>query len=105
MKRNWNTIRTILLHIENDMPHGFECFDDNLDIDEHLILLTEGGLIEIDERILYHFTFRIKWQGYEFLDKIRDLKIWDKVNDYIEKNNIQPDFKTLNKILDSYLEI
>jgi Hypothetical protein (DUF2513) len=102
MKRNMDTIRTLLLRLENiKIPPGAPFVlingnsegikiheaDDPAELDYHLELLKEKGLIRspgtnnIDNRIRFGgFT----WEGHDFLDSIRDDEVWRKTKGAVE---------------------
>lgn len=84
MKRDWTAVKKILLRLE-----GFEGMEQYLTpdmetgfspdiVDYHIRLLEDAGLIEA-ETGLYPKALRLTWQGHEFLDSIRDEKMWNRV--------------------------
>lgn len=89
MKRNWDTIREILialedLHIDNAL--SLENFPDEraADISYHMELLLEAGLVEgqmsktIGRGPHHFFASRLTWDGHEFLDSILSNTVWEK---------------------------
>ena len=98
MKRDMDLMRQILLLIEerSDVPPKILTLKDFIDIKEdaymislHIDLLRDAGLIEVIntsylERGLKDFDItRLTLAGYEYLDAIRDIKIWHKVKQSI----------------------
>lgn len=86
MKRNMDTVRDLLLWMEEKNEHLFllgelphmDTFNATL---AHVQLLESGGLLERAPSSAY----RISWSGYEFLDKVRDPEIWRKTKEGAEK--------------------
>ncbi len=91
-------MRQILLRIEerSDVPPKTLTLRDFFDIKEdayiislHIDLLCDAGLIEVmDKTITYDglkdfVIVRLTLAGYEYLDAIRNVKIWDKVKQSI----------------------
>ena len=89
MQRDMDYVRELLLKIEDsqDSPRSDELLSANADPDEykklsyHLnMLINEAGLVTGIPA--HHYTGRhwielnLTWQGHEFLDAIRDAKIW-----------------------------
>jgi len=83
MKRDLHLIREILLKAENDEKIEFENYDEYL-VNEHPYLLEQAGFIEAKcnkraDEYIYLISFnRITWEGYEFLESIRDKNILQK---------------------------
>ena len=93
MKRDMNLIRELLLKLEA-LPmrrRGIVCITADAEevavpgydvdqIDYHLLLISEAGLIdEGGAKPLSAIGFRcLTWRGHEFLDSVRDPRIWEK---------------------------
>jgi hypothetical protein len=102
MKRNMDTIRTLLLRLESlpmrspsaivlvggHDPDFLKEGEDPDEIDYHLALLQENKLIEcpgrngMDSRIRFQ---RLTWPGHDFLDSIRDDEVWRKTKAAAER--------------------
>ena len=95
MKRDWNLIREILLHIEKNgkeigMVHsisGLTGYPKD-EIQYHLHILLERGLIE-GRTVKSWFTSevtgpRLTWRGHDFLDLIQNQGIWDHTQKRLE---------------------
>lgn len=97
MKRDVDLIRNMLLLIEScpDVPPRTLRLESFLDISRdiqiislHLELLIEAGFIEAEVRSVQddvkdYDIFRITYAGYEYLDSVRDAKIWRDVKQKI----------------------
>lgn len=80
MKRNWDTIRRILLAVEQIQDEEGRVYSNKLPgIDPvearyHMRLLDEAGFLDA----FFHdddfgwFAFSLTWQGHDLLDQIRD---------------------------------
>ncbi len=98
MKRDMDLMRRILLRIEerSDVPPKTLCLDDFLDFHEnvhvislHIDLLCDAGLIEvmntsIEDGVKDFDITRLTLAGYEYLDAIRDYRVWLLVKKKIE---------------------
>ena len=96
MKRDMDLIRELLLKIENGQTSFILTSDTAAALslspaeggmtEEHLILLKQAGFIEIMSRSLSgHYAIkRLTWEGHDFLDSIRDPKIWEKTKKGVE---------------------
>lgn len=94
MKRNWDTIREILLDTENLEPNQTLSLsnyseDRAFEISYHVKLLTEAGILDgsisetLGPSVKNFFVRSITWQGHEFLDSIREKSTWQKTKDTI----------------------
>jgi hypothetical protein len=99
MKRDMDLIRSLLLKLESlDIPPGtvtpMSPYEPSLaidgfngeDIGHHLRMLVSGGFIETGGSRPFgpdgSLVFRqISWHGHDFLDSVRDPKIWKKTKD------------------------
>src|ERR1700684_3305264 len=97
MKRDMDLTRTILLKVEADPPpivgptvissFGIAGYTD-LEVRHHVDMLLEGeflggggkntATVEINGNATVVARFKLKWNGYELLDDIRDPEIWRK---------------------------
>jgi len=87
MKRDFQLIRKIMLEIEaNSNGVDFASLEINNSsreqIEYHLALLTEAGLIKAFDRSsgneLVFIPIRLTWEGHEFLDNARNETVWNK---------------------------
>lgn len=96
MKRDMDLVRELLLKLEA------EPFDGNLwsldpdglgiggrtheDIAYHLVLLIDGGLLDGERELSGGFVARkLTWAGHDFLDSVRDPKIWRTTKERVKE--------------------
>lgn len=94
-------VREILIHIEEKdrLIQGyhnvnFESADDANELWAHVELMHDGKLLRqfhtnilLDQgRMDYVRAYNLTWQGYEFLESIRDEDTWKKTKDLCEEN-------------------
>ncbi len=98
MKRDMDLMRQILLRIEerSDVPPRTMTLDSFMDMKKssyeislHLALLYDAGLIKVMDVStvgdLEEFTIeRLTLAGYEYLDAIRNYRVWDRVKKTID---------------------
>ena len=99
MKRDPDLIRTILLAVEAT-PAGEPISNndieaeghDPVEVSEHVQLLHQAGFLEvtISQELKPRgsrtcFIRRITWNGHEYLDTIRDPRIWARTKDAVAK--------------------
>ena len=91
MKRNWDTVREILVMLEekpdHKEPYQAEAFPQERreEISYHMELVLENGLV--DGQMVRvggpgpdsFVVSRLTWAGHEFLDSIRNDTLWNKV--------------------------
>jgi Hypothetical protein (DUF2513) len=92
MKRDMDLIRELLLKFESwpmergDVVHvtpedtEFSALGHSAqEIEYHVNLLLEAGMIDSPTQSNVGIYFRgISWQGHDFLDSVRDPKIWER---------------------------
>lgn len=99
MKRDMDIIRKVLLHIEENYEDTalYNIEIDNLDmktIAYHCKILHDAGYISdykgqfYDDEIGEFGVGSLTWEGHEFLDKIRDEKIWKKTKSTIREKGL-----------------
>ncbi len=87
MLRDMELVREILLALEaKPGPEVIETVNvegyDDLAVRYHLILLAQAKLIDYEPvltktgRVIRVLAFNLSWQGYEFLDAVRDEAVW-----------------------------
>ena len=92
MKRNWDTIRKLMLKLEEMPDEGsvLESCDiagtDNEAAFYHMRLLIESGLAvgscpEMLSGRSHGWLTRLTWDGHELLDKIRRDTVWNKIKE------------------------
>lgn len=97
MKRDLDLIRNIMIYLEENLQPSKEInatdlpfYNRNDDEDyqlmsEHLKLIIENGYIEVIKTPMGGFTLffitRITTQGHDFLDALRNEKVWNQVKE------------------------
>ncbi len=110
MKRDFELVRKLLLFFEEretperiDVPpiEGYEEFT----IKTHLVLLHDAGLLRCEpvtsstsDRVIYVIPFELTWEGHEFLGKIRDDKVWNKIKTVISSKGGSLVFSVINRL-------
>ncbi|RXZ42670.1 DUF2513 domain-containing protein [Crenobacter cavernae] len=94
MVRDFELIRKILLLVQKkpacSLPLKVKLdgdYDQN-DVDEHVVLLIEAGLINGIFEQLHSceyavFAYRLTWEGHDFLGSMTDETIWSKAMDVV----------------------
>lgn len=104
MKRNWDTIREILLKVEEctlpaevvRLSHFQK--ERAAEISYHATLLIEAGLVKgqvsqtIGPEVKDFFAQRLTWEGHEFLDSIRSNAVWEKTKSTFLEKGIEMTF-------------
>jgi len=92
MKLDMDLVRDLLLQIESLKPYeGFLIIEKDKLIDaEHIELLIEANLIKGSVKLLYPRipdikVFRLTWEGHQFLETIRDDKVWRNTKSTLSK--------------------
>lgn len=106
MKRNWDTIRRILMEVEALDSNNYltlNMFNKNEqdEIYYHIEILIEASLIEGEiyktmnlSPHEFHIS-RLSWQGHEFLDGIRADTMWSKIKSHIKSKGIDLGFEII----------
>ncbi len=92
MKRHMDLVRELLLKLEAEPldgnlwrldPDGFGISDHTPDeIAYHMVLLIDGGLLDGQRELSGGFVARkLTWAGHDFLDSVRDPKVWRATKD------------------------
>lgn len=81
-----DTVREMLLWMEEQETPFFSLsdtpiFDTREKTHGHIALLLSGGFIHDKDG----HSYRMSWEGHEFLDKIRDPEIWSKTKEGASK--------------------
>ena len=84
--------------LQSDEIKGFDAHT----VAYHYVLLTEAGLIKsIDISSMEEEDFAalsLTWQGHEFLDKIRNDTVWNKVKLTIQSKSLDLSFDAIKTI-------
>ena len=87
MRRDWDTIRDILLRCE--ASNGWEFFsarEQKPDVMLHVRLLVQAGLLQ-EEEVTGDGSVIVRdmtWGGHDLLDCIRDEDEWDEVKERLQ---------------------
>jgi hypothetical protein len=110
MKRNWDTIREILLRLEEkglgEHPLQLSSWPKDIlpEISCHVELLKEAGLIhgrmskEIGPSPHDFVAIRLTWEGHELLDAIRNDTIWNKTKESFISRGISMTFDLVKSV-------
>lgn len=104
MKRNWDTIRELLIKIEEcTLPTENVRLDQfpeerAAEISYHVRLLIDAGLINgrisetLGSEVKDFFASSLTWHGYELLDTIRSNQVWEKTKSTFLEKGIEMTF-------------
>lgn len=120
MKRNWDTIREIIIRLEEKTDKDYALRLSNFpkerssEISYHVELLIEAGLVhgEMSKTIglaVHDFIItRLTWQGHELLDAIKSDTIWNKTKQSFLSKGLSMSFDLVKsvavKIASDYLK-
>ncbi|MDO9141452.1 MAG: DUF2513 domain-containing protein [Methylobacter sp.] len=108
MQRNWDIIRKILLKVEALPTEGSDFYSADLaDTDAetsayHMRLLLEAGLIIGGCRDALGppscHANRLTWEGHEFLDKIKNETLWQRIKATARSKGIDLSFTVIKDV-------
>ena len=108
MQRNWDTIRRILLAIEQLPDENSQIGSSEIqgiDPEEaayHLRLLLNAGLIEGGCRKAigppWCYATGLTWSGHEFLDRVRSDNHWNRIKISIREKGMDMSFESIMAI-------
>ena len=112
MKRNMELIRKVMLAAEN-IKDPYELVDPKIEghneteISYHIALLDDAGLLHGQDRSAIG-VFRwsagvLTWKGHEFVESVRDEKVWKEALAIAEKAGGGAVFELLDKALATVL--
>lgn len=90
MQRDMDYVRALLLQIEaKDKPCLMDLLTENAEqteydkLSEHLVMLVEeaefvNGIAAHNMAAKNWLDLRLTWKGHDFIDSIRDPKVWEK---------------------------
>jgi hypothetical protein len=96
MKRDMDLVRELLLKLEAEPLDGdlYSVDPEGLgitgrtheEIAYHMVLLIDGGLLDAERDMSGQFAARkLTWAGHDFLDSVRDPKIWRATKDRVKQ--------------------
>ena len=110
MKRDMELIRKIMFKIEEDYsgtPIRTLQIDgyDMITVAEHCRMMNEYGLINKYKAfgadnipVLAFAVGNLTWEGYDFLDKVRQDTVWNKTKDVITKQGLPMIFDVIKDV-------
>ncbi len=116
MKRDMSLVREILLEIEKghmDVVDGLDYPKE--EIVYHVKIMNDFGLIEADvqdvstlasmERVEYALgpIAGLTWEGYDFLDDVRDETVWRKTSAHIKKTTGTASFEMVKEVAKTFV--
>lgn len=111
MKRNWDTIRAVLIAIEDDNYDEYLEESENQDVIlKKTALLIQAGFI--DGKVLDSLDMSadvvvndLTWQGHELLDTVRSKPVWDKIKSTALDKGLELTFDTVRAIGAKVIEL
>jgi hypothetical protein len=113
MKRNWDTVREILVAAE-ELPAGNALTTISFpaerlsEITYHIEILTEAGIIqaaissELGGGTPHFHVWRLTWEGHEFLDSIRNDNMWNRTKSFITDKGASMSFDVIKNVALSF---
>jgi hypothetical protein len=106
VQRDMELVRKILFALEaKPVPDAIETVKiegyDDLTVRYHLLLLAQAKLIDYEPavtktgRVIYVLAFNPSWQGYEFLDAVRDEAVWNRLKAQVSDKGASVPFDVL----------
>lgn len=105
MKRNWDTVRRILLAVEqlpdeNSQINSHEITGiDPVEAAYHMRLMRDAGLITGGCREAlgpsWCYATGLTWDGHEFLDRIRSDTAWNRIKTAAREKSMDMSFDTI----------
>jgi len=114
MKRDFDLIRKLLIYFEEKEgpePVRVPLIDgyDELIIKYHLVLLYDAGFLRCEpersttsDRVIQVLPFDLTWEGHEFINKIKNEKIWNKVKDAIVQKGLSLSLSLIHQLATKY---
>lgn len=115
MQRDFNLIRKLLVFFdEKEDPAHVELPDvgaeyTDLQVKYHLILLHQAGFLNCEpvksstsERVIYVLPFDLTWEGHEFLAKIKNEGVWQKIQSVLASKSGTLAFAVINQLATKY---
>ncbi|MGY2488218.1 DUF2513 domain-containing protein [Cupriavidus sp. CP313] len=116
MKRDWDTIRDVLLEVEEldaakfaDRQYGPVARCDDPVKAMHAVLLWKAGYIEGADASSMDggdsvVAFGLTWDGHDLLDTIRSKAVWERIKDVAKNKGIELTFEAVKTIGKSALD-
>lgn len=115
MQRNWDTIREILLAVENLEPEKQLHLSDFPEARAHEVsynvqLIAQSGLIDVtisqstSLKAKDFFIRNLTWSGHEFLDSIRVKDTWSKIKSVVAEKGGVMTFEVIKAVSTSLIK-
>jgi len=108
MKRDFELVKKIMLHIEehDDLEFDFGEDDQQL-VAYHVAILNEANLIHAVSVPALNGTYqlqetgstRLTWEGHEFLDAAKNPSVWEKAKKKVASTGGSVSFAVITKLL------
>lgn len=114
MKRDMDLVRKIMLKIEDEYAYtalyNLKVEDYTVEqIATHCKMLYEAGLISdykafySDNKLSNFGIGNLTWDGYEYLEKVRDNSRWKQIKDVAKEKGLPLAIEVIKKIADSLI--
>ena len=115
MERNMDLCRLILFKIETEYRSTalYNLNIDGFDLDTvayHCKILADAGLLDSyepiygDDRIYAFSVGSLTWAGHDFLDKIRENTMWDRIKDKIKYNTFPMNLEVIKNVATNLID-
>lgn len=115
MERNMDLCRLILFKIETEYRSTalYNLNIDGFDLDTvayHCKILADAGLLDSyepiygDDRIYAFSVGSLTWAGHDFLDKIRENTMWDRIKDKIKENTLPMTLEVIKNVATNLID-
>ena len=115
MERNMDLCRLILFKIETEYRSTalYNLNIDGFDLDTvayHCKILADAGLLDSyepiygDDRIYAFSVGSLTWAGHDFLDKIRENTMWDRIKDKIKENTLPMNLEVIKNVATNLID-
>ena len=115
MERNMDLCRLILFKIETEYRSTalYNLNIDGFDLDTvayHCKILADAGLLDSyepiygDDRIYAFSVGSLTWAGHDFLDKIRENTMWDRIKDKIQENTLPMTLEVIKNVATNLID-
>lgn len=115
MERNMDLCRLILFKIETEYRSTalYNLNIDGFDLDTvayHCKILADAGLLDSyeptygDDRIYTFSVGSLTWAGHDFLDKIRENTMWNRIKDKIKENTLPMTLEVIKNVATNLID-
>jgi hypothetical protein len=111
MQRDFELIRQLLVFFDEkpdpnyvEVPLAGQEYTES-QIKYHLVLLYQAGFLNCEavksstsDRVIYVLPFDLTWEGHEFLAKIKNEGVWQKIRDVLTSKGGSVAFSVINQL-------